>query len=66
MANKVKYKYTCFYCGKTWILTYITYNLPCSHCNDKNIKREKIEIVDYYQDDNKNNNDLNNEIDWRD
>ena len=68
MSDKLKYKYTCTYCGKTWELSYRVRSMVCTICKDSNIKCEEVQIKDYYgkeqkQNDTEDNNDL---IYWRD
>ena len=69
MSDKLKYKYTCMYCGKTWDLSYKLRSMTCTTCKDTNIKCEEVQISDYYgkenpkQQENDDNSDL---IYWRD
>ena len=48
MSNKVKYRYTCSYCGKEWELSYMVKNPNCHFCKDENVKCQEIKLVDYY------------------
>jgi transposase-like protein len=48
MSDKVKYRYTCKYCGRQWELSYQIKYPTCHACKDQNIKCEEIIIKDYY------------------
>jgi hypothetical protein len=48
MSDKVKYKYSCKYCGKEWELSYQVRNPNCHFCKDENVKCEEVKIKDYY------------------
>lgn len=48
----VRYKFNCLYCNNTWIRDF--YSIPdneelkCPNCQDKNIKKFKVEFEDKY------------------
>lgn len=68
MSDKLKYKYICTYCGKSWELSYKVRNMTCTTCKDDNVKCEEVQTKDYYgnkkeQQEIEDNSDL---IYWRD
>ena len=40
----------CTYCDNTWIETQYEWSKDkCERCGDENLKRKKVELVDFYQ-----------------
>lgn len=64
---KIKYKYTCKYCNYQWDNYINITNSTCYRCKDKNVKCERIELFDYYgEEDKKQEEDKDPFEDWRD